>query len=178
MRSKVRSRPVQRFRKRALLLATVLTLAAVAVTAQPRVNVAIGHSGSVTALASHPEDAVLFSGGEDGVLLVWDTLTGNLVKRLHLASDPITHIAHHPSRNELLIHVRHSPVEGTILAYDWEAEGPLFERDVNATPTYLGYSPGGALAIIALPDFDSMLFFSAQSGNVRSYLTDGFGAVR
>ncbi|MFP4550855.1 MAG: hypothetical protein ACLFNT_08630 [Spirochaetales bacterium] len=168
---------MQRFWQRASLFATMLALVSVAAAGQPRVNIAVGHNGPVTALESHPEDPMLFSGGEDGVVMVWDTLRGVLVKRLFLSSDPITHISHHPSRNEIFIHSRHSAARGTVVAYDWENENVLFEREVEATPNYIGYSPGGTLAVVALPDFDSMLFFAARTGNVRSYLTDGFGAV-
>jgi WD40 repeat protein/predicted Ser/Thr protein kinase len=40
------------------------------------------HTGAVTALAFHPNGAVLLSGGEDATLAVWDVVAVSLVKRL------------------------------------------------------------------------------------------------
>jgi WD40 repeat protein len=40
------------------------------------------HTGTVTALAFHPNGAVLLSGGEDATLAVWDVVAVSLVKRL------------------------------------------------------------------------------------------------
>ncbi|MFA0782671.1 protein kinase domain-containing protein [Fervidibacter sacchari] len=40
------------------------------------------HAGAVTALAFHPNGAVLLSGGEDATLAVWDVVAVSLVKRL------------------------------------------------------------------------------------------------
>jgi len=40
------------------------------------------HTGAVTALAFHPNGAVLLSGGEDATLAVWDVVAISLVKKL------------------------------------------------------------------------------------------------
>jgi len=61
------------------------------VAAQPRLTPR--HAGEISALAFDGGGAVMASGGQDGQVMLWDTATGRLVRRLVVGDDPARVVA-------------------------------------------------------------------------------------
>jgi WD40 repeat protein len=141
------------------------------------VSVGIGHSGSVRTIASHPTEQFAFTGGDDGALSVWSLPERALYERYQISAGPITAIAHHPNRDELVLFAMNSVTSGTLICLNWRSGEERFRRDLDAIPSYLAYSPAGSYIVYATPTFRSLYFLSSDNGSVRPYLQSGFGAV-
>lgn len=144
---------------------------------QSYVTVSLGHADTVNQMAMHPSEPLAVSAGDDGGLLLWDLQIEGLRQHFQIASAPLTRVAHHPVRNQVALFARDSLTRGRVIVYDWEEQRTLFERNVEGVPQLLAYSPSGAFIVVATNDFDSLSFFSSQTGDVLPYLTEGFGAV-
>ncbi|TVQ24537.1 MAG: hypothetical protein EA382_08390 [Spirochaetaceae bacterium] len=169
-----------RDRYRQTLLGAVLTLlllAAPAAGAGDRFTVRIGHTGAVRAIAYHPEHSIVYTVGDDGKMLVWDLSVPGLRRQIQLANGPITRIAHHPTRNQVVFYVRDTVTSGRLIAYDLDADTTLFVRNLDSEPVSLMYSPAGTFVVYALSGFQSLFFVGSQEGDQRPYLASGFGIV-
>src|SRR5262245_4148557 len=60
-----------------------------------------GHHGPVRTLSYTPDGRVLASGGDDGVVKLWNPGTGELVRTLGHHTEPVRAVAFHPDRKKL-----------------------------------------------------------------------------
>ncbi len=65
-------------------------------------NRLIGHSGGVVSLALSGDQQTLVSGGDDGQLVFWDSVTGDIQLRFTGHQDSITDLTFTPHRNQLV----------------------------------------------------------------------------
>ena len=164
------------FAKR-LSAAVILLIGAPSLFAQAFVTVSIGHAERVNEIVMHPELPVAFSAGDDGRVLRWDLPLGGLVQQTQLADVPIELLAHHPNRNQITVFARERLGGGRLIGWDWDAETILFNQAIDGTPRLIRYSPAGTFLVVATNDFDSLRFYSSQTGNQRDLLAEGFGSV-
>ena len=155
----------------------LLVVAAPAIGAGDRLTVRLGHTGAVRDIAYHPEHSVAFSVGDDGKMLVWDLSVPGLRRQIQIANGPVTRIAHHPTRNQVVFYVRDSVTSGRLIGYDMDANSTLFVRNLDGEPVTLMYSPAGTFIVYALSSFQSLFFVGSQDGDQRPYLSSGFGIV-
>jgi len=155
----------------------LLVTCAISSAADPRVMLSVGHAGPVRAAVGHPTEPIAFTVGDDGRLLVWDLETQSLRYRYQISPDPITMIAHHPTRDEVALVVNDGVGESRIEVVEWETGEVVFSRTLDNTPVHMTYSPSGTFLIFTLPTFQSLYFLTSDRGTARSYLDDGFGIV-
>jgi WD40 repeat protein len=160
-----------------LIILLVLALTALAVFAQSRVVLSLGHTGKVNDAVGHPTEPVAFTVGDDGRLLVWDLEQFALLHRYQVSRHPISMIVHHPEEDQVAVVVDEGVDRTSIRVLDWRSGSEIFRHDIDASPVHLAYSPAGTYLMFALPSFRSLHFLDAESGQVRSYLDDGFGIV-
>jgi WD40 repeat protein len=60
------------------------------------------HSSYVNALAFTPDGQFLAAGGRDGLIFIWDVLSGKEIKKLHGHTNRINSLAFHPQSGELI----------------------------------------------------------------------------
>ena len=164
---------VQRF---SLLIVLLLCLYPVSVAAD-RVTMSIGHTGAVRTAAADPSGNYAFTGGNDGRLSVWDLEAGALYTTFQIGPNPITAIARHPNRDDVVVFSQRGVTSGTLIAINWRTREELFRRELNTIPNYLAYSPAGSYLVYALPSYRSLYFLSAEDGRELPLLDTGFGIV-
>lgn len=143
----------------------------------PRVTVSVGHAGAVRAVSSTADGAYAVSAGDDGTVKLWSLEHDGLFTSYQLSRNPITHVAVHPTRTELVVYSSHGVRGGTIAAIDWLTGSRLFSTDVDTSITLLEYSPAGTYVVFARSTFDSLRFLSADRGELQPFMRDGFGVV-
>ncbi len=99
------------------------------------------HAGSVSALAFHPDDARLLSGGADGRVRLWDE-DGELAREVENAGEPACSLAFAPGPG-LRVAVGGQRLV-RIFDLDWELE--VFTQDMDfRRVSYLRFTPGDSL---------------------------------
>lgn len=108
-----------------------------------------GHTGQVLSVAVSDDSTKLASGGKDGLLLIWDVQTGEVLEKLAHHQGVITSVKFHPQRNLLIS----AGSDNKITVYDYQKRQVLFELakhtdDVNA----IAVSPDGNILASAGAD--------------------------
>lgn len=116
-----------------------------------------GHKASVRQVAFAQQNTRLVSVGEDGMLKVWDTATGKLVREWQAHQSIITAVAVGPS-DELLT------AGGDQMAYRWTLEG-------EKTATYNGHQ--GVISDVAISTDGGHVLTASQDATVRLWQPDG-----
>ncbi|MFW5788379.1 MAG: hypothetical protein ACOCW3_00435 [Spirochaetota bacterium] len=145
--------------------------------AESRVTLSLGHAGAVRAIAGRNGLDLAVSAGEDGKLLAWDLLHDGLWTSWQVAHVPLTRLAVHPDRPEVVVFAQDGLSSGRLIGMDWETGKRLFETEVDGTPNFLEYSPQGSFVVYSLDSFDSLFMVDAETGRRRSYIDDEFGVV-
>jgi WD40 repeat protein len=141
------------------------------------VTMSIGHTGAVRVAIADPSGNYAVTGGSDGRLSVWDLEAGALYTTFQIGPNPITAIAHHPTRDEVVVFSQRGVTSGTLVAINWRTREELFRREINSIPNYLAYSPAGSYVVYALSSYRSLYFLSAEDGRELPLLNTGFGIV-
>ncbi len=130
--------------------------------------------GSVTALALHPTEAYLVTGGPDGVIRVWERSTGQLVRQLTGHSDTISALTFSPDGSHVvstsqdrLASVWHFQTGQPVVAFDHH------HRSLNCVVVH----PGGDLVMTGAADHRIKLW-ELHTGRLIHELKGHAGPVR
>ena len=136
------------------LILSMLSLIPLAFGARPELVLQLGHRQGIVALAFSPTGQILASAGEEGLVKIWDTYSGDLKQNLILGSRRIEYLCFLPDgtllvagpsqKEQVLIY---DPISG-LLKRTLSVEGNLFTVSCDE----------GLLAtIVNPPNFDSNL---------------------
>ena len=160
-------------RKPAVLLCMVLAapLAAIA-----PLTVRSGHDAPIAALVALEGEELLFSAGEDGKLLVWDTGNGNLLQTIRADQLPIRRMLVYPDAERVALYSSDGQ-RHRITVWDWRdgerrflhtAEDEVLDLAISSRSTYLVY---------ASPSRQSLTLLDGDSGRRLPYLRTETGIV-
>ena len=166
-------------------LITALFITAVLLTAnapdlhaqEVRVVINTGHTGRVNSIAYHDSYSLLFSGGADGTLRVWDPETEKLVYLLQITHNPIEKIFLNPEAPQVGIIEKDGIGSHRLSVWNWQTKAELFSRRLGELPLDIDYSPKGSFIVYSVTDYDSLTFLDGSTGRTLRYLTEGFGIV-
>lgn len=165
---------------RAALWFAVAVLALPATTAfaetAPELVVDTSHNGTVDQLEFIEERGLLFSGGTDGAIRVWDTETRELTRSVQVSQLPIRKLTVHPERPEIAVLVR--TTQGYRLSvWDYDAREELFFEELPSEPLHLDYSPQGTWLIYTRTASDSIVTLDAETGDQEELVGTRTGIV-
>lgn len=133
------------------------------------------HTGAVNALDVSPDGSLALSGGDDGIMLLWDSQTGEIVHRYEGRMGPLSAVAFRPSDSGTGIQSAVSASDdGSLILWDIETGEALrtFGPDDPATDTIdghtarvnaLAFSPGGGQMVSASSD-TTLIVWDVDSG--------------
>ncbi|MFW5747484.1 MAG: hypothetical protein ACOCX6_01680, partial [bacterium] len=130
----MRIQAMRRIFPRALITALLLTAALVTINApdlhaqEVRVVINTGHTGRVNSIAYHDSDSLLFSGGADGTLRVWDTETEKLVYLLQITHNPIEKIFLNPEAPQVGIIEKDGISSHRLSVWNWQTKEERLSR--------------------------------------------------
>ena len=157
------------------LLIAVLFVADLA-QAEVRFMVDTGHRGAVNVLGYHRQRNLLFSGGEDGMVRVWNLRTREITYALRVSHLPIVEIAVHPTLPHFAV-LEGASGSYSVRVWNWERERELYNIEFSDRPLFMRYSSRGNRLIFGKLDWQSLLIVDARTGKPTSFMQDGFGIV-
>ena len=174
----MRRRPSNFFLTVLLITAGFIVSGGGALQAQDvRVVINTGHTGRVNSIAYHDTYSLLFSGGEDGTLRVWDSKTEKLVYLLQITHNPIEKIILNPEAPQVGIIEKDGISTHRLSVWNWQTKTELFSRQLTELPLDIAYSPKGSFIVYSVTDYDSLTFIDSSTGRTLDYLPRGFGIV-
>jgi hypothetical protein len=141
-----------------------------------RFTVNTSHMGSVSAFAYHSDD-LLFSGGTDGTIKIWNIKDKKLHYDIQISPFPILTITLHPQKTEMLVLTKDNVNTYIIIAKNWKTGHTLYTIPLNSPCLYLDYSPQGTYFFSCTSHWDGFAVFNALTGERLSFLPDSLGIV-
>jgi len=136
-----------------------------------------GHQGPVNKLYYDDTRNLLFSSGEDGSLLIWNTEKREIVFRVQISHLPVKMFAVHPEKTQLAVVESDQLKTFRISFWDWEKGSRLFLRDLDELPLFISYSPKGKYLLYARQEYNSPVLLNPETGKEFSLLKKGSGIV-
>jgi WD40 repeat protein len=136
-----------------------------------------GHFGPVSCVAQHQGAGLIASGGDEGVVLIWDRAPGKFLRTLVGHASEVVALAFHPDGTRLAS----ASADGTVIL--WEVGGrilwtrPAAQRDI--IDRGLVFDPAGSVLLVGASEGE-LLRLDVASGQVLSQVstgTDGLAAV-
>ncbi|MBA7540270.1 hypothetical protein ES705_32565 [subsurface metagenome] len=135
------------------------------------------HQGPVNKLYYDDNRNLLFSCGEDGSVLIWDSEKREIVFRVQISHLPIKMVAVHPEKTQLAVVESDQLKTFRLSFWDWEKGTRLFLRDLDELPLFITYSPKGKYLLYARPEYNSLVLLNPETGREMNLLKDGYGIV-
>lgn len=133
-----------------------------------------GYISDVNSVDFSSDGALLASGGNDGVAIIWDVASGAMLRRIEAHKQPIDHLAFVPGRATLVTTGSHQP----IALWDVESGARIAEFGDHDEVRALAVSPDGTL--IATGGFAdrTVVLWDATDGSELWRLTDLIGPIQ
>ncbi len=136
-----------------------------------------GHSGTVSDTDFSADGKLIFSGGDDGTVRVWNSSNAQLLYRLQISHLPIRRISASTSK-PYIASIESDGINSVNLSvWNWETGERLFRQRLNEIPLFLKFSPQGNFIVYGRTEWESLVFLDAETGRQLPYLTEGFGIV-
>lgn len=143
----------------------------------PNIEINTGHQDSVLAIHYDGERDLLFSGGADGTVKIWESESGTLLYSLLLSHLPIRRFVVHPTKPLIAVLKVYGPDTAHINVWNWETKDRLYSIELNDVPLSFGFSPKGTYLVNCQADWNSISFYNAITGKALPIMDDGFGIV-
>ncbi len=138
-----------------------------------RAVVISGHRGAVLAIASDEARGLLFTGGSDGTVKIWDAATRSLVKSLTVTGLQAAMIAVSPEGTRFAVLSTDSFQSFSVDVWDWQKGERLFRIPLDDQPLFLRYSASGRYLLYGLPRWESLRIVNASDGTPVAFHTEG-----
>ncbi|MBE0675707.1 MAG: hypothetical protein IH591_13685 [Bacteroidales bacterium] len=133
-----------------------------------------GHTDRILTIDMSADSSMIATGGRDGLILIWDRLTGSVINRLDYNREMVTAISFDPSGTGIIS----GSLDGRLVYYDLSEDKIRFEKNVHQKIiTAVAVSPIGG--IIASVGADKILYITeTTTGNVILNTSDHMNWIR
>lgn len=156
-----------------LFIALILFCSAAFIAAQT--NSTQPHTGSVLNLSCKNDRNEVFSAGNDGMVIKWNT--NNTGEHFQCSDLPIHMIAVHPSKEEIAVYETDGFSVYRVSVWDWSRKSKKFTKSFNSAITCLNYSAKGTYLLVGTATMQGLNFFSSETGYSKNILSASTGAV-
>jgi hypothetical protein len=155
---------------------TLFFLLTIALSAQPLVHVRTAHVGPITDLVFGTDPSTVYSGGNDGKVIIWDSDSERLVQSIHAAILPVRKIVPYPDGERVAVYASDGR-NHRISLWNWKTG----EREFLHIPTdevlHLDVSSQGSYLVYSTPNFRSIRVLDGNSGRELPFLRQTTGIV-
>ncbi|POQ98310.1 hypothetical protein AU468_13925 [Alkalispirochaeta sphaeroplastigenens] len=145
--------------------------------AQPRSLIRSGHTGEITAMAALPGEDLLFTAGEDGKLMVWNTRTEALLQSIRADRFPVQAIAPFPDGSNVALYSSDGNRLHRISLWNWKTGQRRYLHSPDGEVLWMEASPRGSYLLYSVPGLRSMRILRASTGRRLPFLQQATSIV-
>lgn len=165
-------------RKRLAVLLLIFLTVSFTINAQvPRFIINSGHTGKISSLDYQKDKNLLFSGGHDGIIKVWNASTGKIKYQIQVSHMPIQQIEVSSSKPYVAAVVSDGINAANLSVWNWETGTLVYRHRLSENPLFVLFSPQGNFIMYGKTDWDSLVFLDADTGDSLNLIPEGFGIV-
>jgi len=138
-------------------------------------DITCGHRGKITALTNIGKNII--SAGEDGFIVIWNTVQRAAVERFQLTTDKIEALVTHPQHEEICITETDGIGSYRISVWNYTLKKKLFSVYSTDPVTYINYSANGSFIIAAGFNASFLALLNSKTGELVSILEIPPGSV-
>lgn len=142
-----------------------------------RVAVNTGHNSPVNTIVWDETSGFLFSGGDDGVVHIWNPDTKDIVDTIQVTHLSIIKLSVNPVEPQIAVLETDSINTFKLSVWDWRKKERLYTRVLKEDPLFLKFSPQGSFVVYGETDWQSLTFLNSLTGFRLPYLQQGFGII-
>ncbi len=135
------------------------------------------HNGKVTQLVYSGATGLLFSGGDDGTVRVWNLRESALLKSIRVSYLPVKMLSVDDNSYRVAVLSSNEISIFRLSVWDWKSGEMLFSKTLKSMPLYIGFSSRGSYLVYTLPKWKSIDIVDPSTGKKLSYFDKAFGIV-
>lgn len=162
--------------KRFIPTSLVFFLISVSLFATPPVLVRTSHNGPVSTMEYAPSTQILFTGGNDGFVKVWDVSDERLLETIQVDRDPVRRIALYPDGERIAV-LSGTEKNNRISVWNWREGTQEFIRTINNEIILFDVSPQGSYLYFSVPELRSLRFLDGAGGRELPFMRISTGIV-
>ena len=154
----------------------VLMSLANGLVALPPITVRSSHSSQIHDMIYDTDEQLLFTAGEDGKLLVWDTRRERLIQNIRIDQIPLRKIVLYPDSERIAVYSSDGQ-RHRITVWNWRDGTRSFLHTPEDAVLWMVPSPQGSYIMYSLPSLRSVRVIDADSGRSLPFLRQNTGIV-
>lgn len=157
------------------LLILILITLTISVFGGNNIVIKSGHSHPVQTFARNGK--LLFSSDNSGILMVWNTENGSLIKKLQVSYLMVKDLAVNAAGTHVAVVETDTISSFKLSVWDLKEDKKLFSHGMDELPLFIQFSPGGNYIIYSKTDWNGLRFLDAYKGFEVPLMFDDYGIV-
>ncbi|MCG8477565.1 MAG: WD40 repeat domain-containing protein, partial [Spirochaetales bacterium] len=154
----------------------ICVLVSSSLAALPLITVRSSHSSQIHDMVYETEEDLLFTAGEDGKLLVWDTSEERLVQSIRIDQIPLQKIALYPDSERIAVYSSDGQ-RHRITVWRWREGTRSFLYTPEDAVLWMVPSPQGSYIMYSIPSLRSVRVIDGDNGRALPFLRQNTGIV-
>ncbi len=159
--------------RRFKLLIILLTILTVHAFSEDKPVINSGHSHPVQSFSSNGN--ILYSCDDRGTLMVWDTNTKALIKKLQISYLQVRNMAVNFDGSRIAVVETDTISSFKLSVWNIETEEKLFSHKMEELPLFIQFSPKSSFIVYSKTDWNSLIFLDAEKGFEVPLMYDDYG---
>ncbi len=134
-----------------------------------------GHSHPIQTFTSNGK--LLFSSDNSGILMVWNTENGSLIKKLQVSYLMVKDLAVNAAGTRVAVVETDTISSFKLSVWDLEKDKKLFSHKMDGLPLFIKFSPTGKYVTYSKTDWNGLLFLDAEKGFEVPLMFADYGIV-
>lgn len=145
-------------------------------SAQQAVTVRTGHTGEIQAISSIDGARTVFTGGQDGKLLVWEPHSDKLLQTIHADFLPIELVVPYNDGRRVAVYASNGQ-RHRITVWDWQTGEREFLHILSDEVLHMDVSSQGTYLVYSVPRLRSIQILDGRTGRELPFLRKNTGII-
>jgi WD40 repeat protein len=135
-----------------------------------------GHTGAIRDVAAVDDSSLVFTGGQDGKLLVWEPETDRLLQSIHADVLPIERVVPYTDGRRVAVYASNGQ-RHRITVWDWHTGERLLLHTPNDEVLHMDVSSQGSYLVYSVPRLRSIQILDGRTGRELPFLRQNTGII-
>ncbi len=145
-------------------------------SAQQPLLLRTGHTGAIRDVVTADNSRLVFTGGHDGKLLVWEPETDRLLQSIHADVMPIDMVVPYGDGRRVAVYATNGQ-RHRITVWDWQSGERVFLHTVDDEVLHMDVSSQGSYLVYSVPRLRSIQILDGRTGRELPFLRQNTGII-